>query len=101
MPRRRQVDAFKPSEKMILEAVNLLKRLKEIDLPLKDLLLTLFLGSDRDDELAISRRYLSTQRGWPSTLNILMAFKKAVQKKEYGRKQWNKWILSEASYSEF
>ncbi|KAH9812117.1 hypothetical protein DFH28DRAFT_931370 [Melampsora americana] len=84
MPRRRHVDVFKPSDKLIVEAVSLLKRLKEKDLHLKDLLLTLFLGSDRDDELAISRRYLSTERGWPSTLNILMAFKMAVQKKEYG-----------------
>ncbi|KAH9813822.1 hypothetical protein DFH28DRAFT_895547 [Melampsora americana] len=96
MPRRRQVDDFKPSARLILEAVVLLKHLKEVNLPLKDLLLTLFLGLDREDELAISRRYMSTQRGWPSTLNILMAIKKAVQKKEYGRKHWDKWILSEA-----
>ncbi|KAH9823205.1 hypothetical protein DFH28DRAFT_840133, partial [Melampsora americana] len=89
MPRCRQVDAFKPSEKLIVKAVALLKRLKEKDLHLKDLLLTLFLGLDRDDELAISRRYLSTERGWPSTLNILMAFKMAVQKKEYGRLSGN------------
>ncbi|KAH9808181.1 hypothetical protein DFH28DRAFT_910443 [Melampsora americana] len=84
MPRRRQVDDFKPNAKMVFEAVALLKHLKKVDLPLKDLLLTLFLGFDDKDELAISRRYLSIKRGWPSTFNILMAIKKAVHKKEYG-----------------
>ncbi|KAH9818812.1 hypothetical protein DFH28DRAFT_849062, partial [Melampsora americana] len=78
MPRRREVDDFKPNAKMVLEAVSLLKHLKKIDLPVKDLLLTLFLGTDDEDELATSRRYLSIKRGWPSTFNILMAIKKAI-----------------------
>ncbi|EGG09568.1 uncharacterized protein MELLADRAFT_95905 [Melampsora larici-populina 98AG31] len=78
MPAHRQVEGFKPTARMISETVSFLKHLKEIDLPLKDVLLTLILGVDDNDELATLRRYWSSNRGWPSTLNILMAFKKAV-----------------------
>ncbi|KAH9810002.1 hypothetical protein DFH28DRAFT_1132501 [Melampsora americana] len=87
MPRRREVDDFKPNAKMVLEAVSLLKHLKKIDLPVKDLLLTLFLGTDDEDELATSRRYLSIKTGFSdvrkeymTSLEVVFNFVKGPKK---------------------
>ncbi|KAH9813429.1 hypothetical protein DFH28DRAFT_896996 [Melampsora americana] len=97
MPARRQVETFKPTARMIEEATFLLDYLHETDFAVKDLLLTLILGVDSNDSLATLRRYWGFERGWPSTVTILMAFKKVVVTKSLkGQQHWDRWILSEA-----